>query len=214
MDGGVARMWSAIVPVKDPGLAKSRLLPAHEPIRPELAIAFLDDVLTALQDAPSIDAIVVVTSSERAARHAHAAGARVIADPGDPNDPLNGAIRAGMQAAPGAVIAIAADLPCLDGAAVEAVLQAACEHPAAFVPDAAGTGTTMLALDSDRSVEPGFGERSRARHAAAGATELTIPGAAGARARRDVDTEIDLWDAARIGVGRATQRVLDWSAAP
>lgn len=204
------------MPVKEPGVAKSRLLPADEPVRPELAIAFLDDVLAALAGAPSIGAIVVVTSSERAARHAATAGAVVVDDPRDPADPLNAAILAGRSACEGDAIAIAADLPCLDAATVEAVLAAAelARPGASFVCDAAGTGTAMLAMPAGCGVRPEFGERSRARHASARAVELAITGSAGARARRDVDTAVDLWDAARIGTGPATRRVLHWSTAP
>jgi 2-phospho-L-lactate guanylyltransferase len=155
----------------------------------------------------------VVCSDDRVRRIARAHGARTIDDPQDAVDPLNAAIEAGAAALGGPVLVLTADLPCLTTTGVQAVLDAAdaCGG-SAFVGDAAGTGTTMLAMRlGDR---PAFGPRSRARHAAAGYEALDIAGELGARVRRDVDTPVDLWDAARIGVGPATQRVLDWSSAP
>lgn len=205
-------MWSAVIPVKTPDAAKSRLLPVDDPHRAEFAIAFLEDVLAAL-DPVALAGCGVVCSDDRVRRIARTHGARTIDDPQDAGDPLNAAIEAGALAMGGSVLVLTADLPCLTTASVQTVLDAADACPgSAFVGDAAGTGTTMLAMRSgDR---PAFGPRSRARHAAAGYQTLVIPGELGARARRDVDTPVDLWDAARIGVGPATQRVLDWSAAP
>ena len=75
-----------------------------------------------------------------------------------------------------------------------------------FVPDAAGTGTTMLTAAAGTALDPRFGERSCAAHAASGAVRLSPADAAGLR--RDVDTEVDLWDALRLGVGPATAAVL------
>lgn len=205
-------MWAAVVPVKPAEEAKSRLLPADDPHRAEFAMAFLEDVLAALSDAP-LRARIVVTSDERAGRIASAHGAQVVPDPEDVGDPLNAAILAGARAAGGDVLALTADLPCLRASTVLAVLEAAGATPgSSFVGDAAGTGTTMLAMRDGAT--PAFGPRSRARHASLGYAPLRIPGEDGVRARRDVDTAVDLWDARRIGVGSATGRVLDWSQAP
>ena len=205
-------MWAAVIPMKPAEEAKSRLLPADDPHRAEFAMAFLEDVLVALADAP-LRARIVVTADDRARRIALAHGARIVDDPEDPADGLNAAIMAGADAAGGDVLAITADLPCLTSAAVSAVLAAAdAETGSSFIGDAAGTGTTMLAMRP--GARPAFGPRSRASHASAGYVPLGIIGADGARARRDVDTAVDLWDAGRIGVGAATQRVLDWSTAP
>ena len=192
--------------------AKSRLLPADDPHRAELAMAFLEDVLTALADAP-LRARIVVTGDDRVRRIALAHGAHIVDDPEDGRDPLNAAVLAGAAAAGGDVLAVTADLPSLTPTAVAAVLAAADAVPGtSFVPDAAGTGTTMLAMRT--GALPAFGPRSRARHAHAGYAPLELHGPDGPRARRDVDTAIDLWDARRLGVGEATQRVLDWTAAP
>jgi 2-phospho-L-lactate guanylyltransferase len=53
---------------------------------------------------------------------------------------------------------------------------------------------------------PAFGRRSRAQHVHDGAAELSLDVP---RARRDVDTAVDLWDACRLGVGPETARLLD-----
>ena len=47
---------------------------------------------------------------------------------------------------------------------------------------------------------PRFGHRSRAAHRRAGVVELTDAGLASLR--RDVDTEVDLYDAQRLGLGQ------------
>ena len=79
-------------------------------------------------------------------------------------------------------------------------------HARCFVCDSEGVGTTMLASADPAELGPHFGERSRAAHAASGAVEIEDP--ALPRLRRDVDSEVALWDARRLGVGPATAAVL------
>ena len=74
---------------------------------------------------------------------------------------------------------------------------------AAFVPDAAGVGTTLYAVPPGGEFLPLFGGASRARHAAAGATELDFADMAGLR--RDVDTPDDLREALALGAGPFTR---------
>ena len=76
---------------------------------------------------------------------------------------------------------------------------------AAFVPDAAGVGTTLYAVPPGGEFLPLFGGASRARHAAAGAAELGLAGLTGLR--RDVDTPDDLREALALGVGPFTRAV-------
>jgi len=214
--------WSAVVPVKALGQAKSRLLPAGDAARGELAMAFLCDVLAALGSARDLTEILVVSTDDAVRGPASAAGARFVLE--DRPAGLNPAATAGLrQAGAGqAVAVIAADLPCLDAPAVDAVLERAQEHDRSFVCDAAGTGTTMLMAAQPARCVPMFGARSRARHARAGFVELEVPSMdeigpgtpadAFRRARRDVDTAVDLWDAIRIGVGAATLATLQQAA--
>ena len=85
---------------------------------------------------------------------------------------------------------------------LETAARKAEEFARGFVADAAGTGTTTLTARPGVDLDPRFGPRSRAAHAASGAVALEpgpVPGL-----RRDVDTEVDLWDAGRLGLGRAS----------
>jgi 2-phospho-L-lactate/phosphoenolpyruvate guanylyltransferase len=132
----------------------------------------------------------------------------VIAD--EPGAGLNPALvfGAGYSAArwPGrGVAAMAGDLPALRPAELALVLEQAAAG-AAFVPDAAGTGTTLYAAAPGVAFTPAFGPGSRDRHRAAGAKELDLAGLRGLR--QDVDTPADLELAAAIGVGPRTAAAL------
>ena len=106
---------------------------------------------------------------------------------------------------------LSADLPALrPGASSDAALAAAAGHGAAFVADASGTGTTLLATAPGRPVEPRYGRASAAAHRAAGAVELTGDWPS---LRHDVDTAADLRTAAELGLGPATS-ALDRRATP
>ena len=138
-------------------------------------------------------------------------GAGVLGDLGV-QDPLNAALRHGAAVAarrwPGTgLAALTADLPAVSPAELAAALRAAGAAPglAAYVPDAAGVGTTLYAVPPGGEFRPLFGGASRARHAAAGAIELD-PGAF-TGLRRDVDTPDDLREALALGVGPFTRAV-------
>jgi 2-phospho-L-lactate guanylyltransferase len=127
-------------------------------------------------------------------------------------DLLNAALRHGAAVAarrwPGTgLAALTADLPAMSPAELATALRAAGRAPgaAAFVPDAAGVGTTLYAVPPGGEFLPLFGGASRARHAAAGATELGLAGVTGLR--RDVDTPDDLREALKLGVGPFTRAV-------
>jgi 2-phospho-L-lactate/phosphoenolpyruvate guanylyltransferase len=127
-------------------------------------------------------------------------------------DLLNAALRHGAAVAarrwPGTgLAALTADLPAMSPAELATALRAAGSAPgaAAFVPDAAGVGTTLYAVPPGGEFLPLFGGASRARHAAAGATELGLAGVTGLR--RDVDTPDDLREALTLGVGPFTRAV-------
>jgi 2-phospho-L-lactate guanylyltransferase len=149
--------------------------------------------------------------------------------PGDPpaggvdglgaQEGLNAALRHGAAVAarrwPGTgLAALTADLPALRPAELAAALRAAAaaggvaaggvtaSSATAFVPDAAGVGTTLYAARSLEAFRPRFGGASRARHAAAGAAELTLAGQPGLH--RDVDTADDLRAALALGAGPRT----------
>jgi 2-phospho-L-lactate/phosphoenolpyruvate guanylyltransferase len=141
-----------------------------------------------------------------ALRGADAAG--VLGDLGV-QDLLNAALRHGAAVAarrwPGTgLAALTADLPAVSPVELAAALRAAGASPglAAFVPDAAGVGTTLYAVPPGGEFRPLFGGASRARHAAAGAAELDLDVMTGLR--RDVDTPDDLREALTLGAGPRT----------
>jgi 2-phospho-L-lactate guanylyltransferase len=219
-------LWSVILPVKLLADAKSRLHVDHG--RAELALAFFTDVLDASRMAPSVGEIHVVSDDPAAqAVVQEAADDRVRIVEQGPVAGLNPAIRHAASRIPSStpVAVIASDLPCLDAATVTMVLAQAAHHERAFVTDAQGIGTTMLFRTAGPSLDPAFGGRSRARHRQLGYVELAESQQREskereheerepkdtehwARARRDVDTAVDLWDAQRIGVGQATAAIL------
>jgi 2-phospho-L-lactate guanylyltransferase len=200
--------WSLVVPVKVLARAKSRLAVLAGPHREALALAMAADTVAAALACPVVDRVVAVTDDAEAARVLAALGALVAGD--DPDRGLNPALRHGADLVaarwPGSGIgALAADLPALRPAELEAGLRAAARFPQAFVADAAGSGTTLYAAGPGTRFWPRFGPGSAARHRAAGAAELTLPGLSSLR--RDVDQPPDLSAASDLGVGPRTAAV-------
>lgn len=201
--------WTVLVPVKRLDGAKSRLSSRTAGARRDLSLAFALDTVAAALAAPGVGAVHVVTDDARVAEAVRGLGAGTIDDTsgGGLNDALRLADEALRSRGAGARAALAGDLPALRPDQLGRALAAATAHPRSFVPDAAGTGTTMLAVAAGAPLEPLFGDRSCAAHAASGAVRLDPADAAGLR--RDVDTEVDLWDARRLGTGPATAALLD-----
>lgn len=216
--------WTVVIPLKPLERAKSRLAPAAgDGLRPALALAFAQDTVAATVACPSVRDVVVVTDDVRAGRELAALGAHVVPDA--PGDGLNAALAHGARQvrsrrpeAP--VAALNADLPALRPRELARVLDAAAPFPRAFLPDAAGIGTTLLTAGPGTELHPQFGGPSRARHRDSGAVELgagstgtTEPavtagavddiGYAGS-VRQDVDTGDDLRAALALGVGPHT----------
>jgi len=223
--------WTVLLPVKVLARAKSRLAVLAGDRRRDLALALASDTVTAVLACPAVARVVVVTSDPVAGPLLAALGAVVVADePADladslgPSDEapqagdlgvqdlLNAALRHGAAVAarrwPGTgLAALTADLPAMSPAELATALREAGTAPggAAFMPDAAGVGTTLYAVPPGGEFLPLFGGASRARHAAAGATELGLGGMTGLR--RDVDTPDDLREALALGVGPFTRAV-------
>jgi 2-phospho-L-lactate/phosphoenolpyruvate guanylyltransferase len=198
--------WSVVIPVKRLPLAKSRLNDGTRPpgAHRGLALALALDTASAALACPQVARVVAVTDDGQAAQRLAALGAVVVPD--QPDGGLNPALEygAGRAAALGPVDGVAvlsADLAALRPAELTAALAAAAGHPRAFVPDAAGTGTTLLAALPGVPLGPRYGPRSRAAHRESGAVELTGDWPS---LRRDVDTAVDLAEAARLGLGPAT----------
>ena len=204
----LSTQWHAIVPAKRLVESKSRLG------RIDLSIPFLTDVLTALTESTQIADITVVTRDSTIADIAfglNCAVAEEISESG-----LLPAINQGIQSLPAAdqahIVVVLGDVPCLTAADVSKFIAAGAKYPCAFLSDAEGTGSTMWMRTTNTSHLPCFGPRSRAAHREAGAVEIHGPHFASAR--RDVDTEVNLWDAIRLGLGKSTTTALQGQSTP
>jgi 2-phospho-L-lactate/phosphoenolpyruvate guanylyltransferase len=204
--------WSLVVPAKLLAVAKTRLRPltdrAPDGAHGDLVLALLADTVAAAVACPAVDAVLVVTDDPAAAAVVRSLGASTVPD--EPDRGLNPALSHGAaNATTDAVAALSSDLPALRPAELAAALERAAAHPRAFVPDADGSGTTLLTAVSV-PLDPRFGRGSAAAHAASGATALDgdWPGL-----RRDVDTADDLRAARALGTGPRTAVVLGRLAA-
>jgi 2-phospho-L-lactate guanylyltransferase len=199
--------WTLVIPLKPLARAKSRLSDAaSDGLRPGLALAFAQDTVAAALACPAVRDVAVVTDDARAGRELSALGARVLPE-ATAGGGLNAALAHGASVVrrerpDAAVAALNADLPALRPAELSRVLRAAAQFPRAFLPDAAGIGTTLLAASPGSELRPEFGVDSRVRHLASGAVELRPRGVDSVR--QDVDTGADLRAALLLGVGPRT----------
>ncbi len=197
--------WTAVIPVKRLGAAKSRLRGAVPDARHrDLALAMLCDTAAAVLACPEVAELLVVTDDREAAGAAAALGALPVPDL--PDAGLNDALRHGADvvAGPGRDRAVlTGDLPALRPAELSRALREV--RGRSFVPDAAGTGTVLLAAPAGVALDPRFGVDSAAAHARSGATPLhgDWPGL-----RQDVDTAADLRTVLGLGAGPHTCALL------
>ncbi|MDH6122164.1 2-phospho-L-lactate guanylyltransferase [Kitasatospora sp. GAS204A] len=218
---GRSAAWSLVLPVKSLARAKSRLGPYAGARRPELALAFALDTVAAALRCPAVAQVLVVSRDPVAGDRLAALGALLVTDEPDEADEqsrqhgqlvdgLNPALAHGAAHArrlrPDAPLAVlSADLPALRPAELARVLGAVPAGARAFLADAPGIGTTLLACATGQPLRPAFGGASRQRHAAGGALELALPDVPSVR--RDVDTAADLAEALALGVGPHTRAV-------
>jgi 2-phospho-L-lactate guanylyltransferase len=205
--GSPAEKWAIVVPVKRLDESQTRLQQAPD-VRIELALAIAADTVRAALACRLTAVVIAVSDDARATPVLQALGALVVPD--RPDAGLNPALRHGATVpevpADAGVAALAADLPALRPDDLADVLEATARHGVVVVADASGVGTTLLAAADVAQFHPRFGTDSRARHAAAGAVDLSA--SAGASLRRDVDTLADLATAASLGLGPASSRVV------
>lgn len=197
--------WGVVVPVKRLPAAKSRLSGFGDDGRRRLALAFAEDVVRAAVACTAVRRVLVVTDDVQAAAALTRLGADVQAD--GPDAGLNPALEHGaalLREHDGrlGVATLSSDLPALRPDDLAAALASSTGR--AFVADAGGGGTTLLAAPAGAALLPSFGPGSAARHRASGARELR----AGDGLRRDVDTPTDLAHAVALGVGASTAAVL------
>lgn len=194
-----------VVPVKPLDLAKSRLADLGDEQRRALAEAFVHDTVAAARAARLVRAVVVVGDDHRLAARLRRLGCETLPDgvSGDLNQTLRLAAAEVVRRWPGArPVALCADLPALTPAALDEALAAARAYDAAFVPDAAGSGTTLHTA-TYAAFAPRFGVDSARSHREHGAVELLD---VSPTLRTDVDSPADLGRALLLGVGPATAR--------
>lgn len=185
-----------ILPVRGWGRGKTRLsLPAQQ--RQMLTIAMLRDCLAAVL-ATELGPVVVVSPDPQVRQVAAADGAQAM----DHSGGLNVAVAAAVTA--GRCAALLPDLPALQP---QQLADALTTPGSGFVPDAAGSGTTLL---FGEGLRPHFGPGSAARHETAGypRIEMTACGLT-----LDVDTWADLLRAQELGLGIHTESWLATSGA-
>jgi 2-phospho-L-lactate guanylyltransferase len=193
--------WTVVIPVKPATHGKSRLVvPGID--REHLARAIALDTIEA---AVAAARVIVVTDDLRTGTEAQRLGADVCPDPGHGLDAavLAGAAMAGVDAYRAALLG---DLPALRSEQLSAALHEAATLTRGVVPDADGTGTTLVTAAPGTAWASAFGAGSFARHTALGC--VVLPVAAGSTLRRDVDTADDLAAASALGLGPRTAALL------
>lgn len=196
------KAWGVVVPVKRLEVAKSRLAPYGDPQRRALALAFAADVVLATA---VVAEVLVVTDDPEAADLLGRLGARVVPD--DPDAGLNPALEHGaelLRPHVEGVATLSADLPALRAPDLAAALRQVGPDQRGFVPDRAGTGTTLLAAGPGAELRPAYGPGSCAAHLESGARQLI----AAESLRLDVDTPDDLEAAVALGIGPHTAQLL------
>jgi 2-phospho-L-lactate guanylyltransferase len=203
----------ALVPFKRFTRAKQRLRSAFRDAEVEaLGRAMLRDVLEALRGAPGLSIVTVLTDDPEVAEAARAAGATTRLRSPDPG--LNPVIEAGTAEleAQGfdASLVVLGDLPLLEAAHVDRVLEAGARHAVVVVPSTDG-GTAMLLRRPPAAIPPRFGKESALAHAReAHERGLAFQELSGIEeiSRVDLDTPEDLERLLASGRSCHTRRVL------
>ena len=156
-------LW-AVVPVKERGSAKERLAPLLRPaMRQALALAMLEDVLSAVTGARDIAGLLVVTVDAEAGRLAARYGARLIE--AGARDGHTGAVTAAAQliAAEGraGMLTLPGDIPLVTPGEISSILAAHSPAPSfTIVPSHDERGSNAIACSPPDAVPLRFGENS------------------------------------------------------
>jgi 2-phospho-L-lactate guanylyltransferase len=196
-------IW-AVVPVKDTSAAKQRLASAMPPpLRQELMLAMLEDVLAALADAPGLAGRLLVTTDPAAQRLATRYGVAWLTD--GAGDGHTGAVAAAARhlAANGAagMLTVPGDIPLVTVAEIARLLDAHRPAPAfTIAPSHDELGSNAIIVSPPEAVPLRFGDNSFFPHLAAAEargitpTVLPLPGIA-----LDIDNPGDLRHFAGLG---------------
>ena len=209
-------MW-ALVPLKSPETAKSRLSTRLSPARRrDLFFSLARHVLTTCAETPALQRVAVVTANAEVARFATDLGAVVVPESHEAGTAAACAVGLAHLASLGVpdVLMLAGDLPLLSSRAIDAVLAARAEGPGIVIaPDQSGTGTNALLCSPATALPPSFGVHSfRVHVAAAQARGLAVRIVEDADLALDLDVEADLDQLHRLANAGRRVPVLDVAA--
>jgi len=162
-------VW-AVVPLKSPDAAKSRLATGLDSrARRRLFFAMARQVVRTLVHTPGIAGVAAVTASDEVAACAEREGATVIRQDRDAGTAEARRSAAGqMSASADALLMISGDIPLISTAAIAALLDSRGHAPfVAIVPDRRRSGTNALLCAPPAVIPPCFGPDSFQRHLAA-----------------------------------------------
>lgn len=207
-----------LVPIKNLEGAKQRLSPvlATEERR-ALAAAMMEDVLQTLASWHARPPVTVVTSDAQATALAHRYGFEIIPEPENRSetDAIDQATRVVAERGWPATLVIPADIPLVEAAELQSIVDAAPETGSVLVPSADGRGSNAVLRRPAALFPLRFGNDSFLPHRlAAEATGtpvvvLELPGIA-----LDVDRPADLVELLARGGDRRSQRLLRaWNVA-
>jgi 2-phospho-L-lactate/phosphoenolpyruvate guanylyltransferase len=206
-------MDGALLPVKSPARAKSRLAGRFsDAVRADLAWALFEDALTLCASAPFLEWWVVSDDAE-VLRRARAGGLETL---GDAGSGLNNAVRLGVAhiRARGAesVTIVPADVPLADSGDLIDLLDTGATSDLVVVPSRSDGGTNGLFLSPPDVIAPRFGPGSLRAHVELAEKRglrcsiLSLP-----RLELDIDTveDIDAFLAARRPFATRTSALLE-----
>jgi 2-phospho-L-lactate guanylyltransferase len=206
-------IW-AVVPVKETAGAKQRLAAVMaQETRRRLALAMLEDVLSALSGAPGLAGIAVVTMDASARDLCAGYGARVLTDNAASGHTAAVMAAARALAAEGAagMLTLPADIPLVTAEEVSRLLSAHGPSPAfTIAPARDGRGSNAVLMSPPGAVPLRFGDDSFLPHVAAAErlnikpTILRLPGIG-----LDIDQPNDLIAFLRMRSRTRTQAFLD-----
>jgi 2-phospho-L-lactate/phosphoenolpyruvate guanylyltransferase len=170
-------MW-ALVPLKSPETAKSRLATVLTPMqRRTLFFDLARRMIESLSETDGIECVLVITTSDEVDRFASGLGVgtiRLASDTGTANA-FAEAISILRPRRLEQLLMIAGDLPLVSAHALRHLLTAADSTPVVLAPDRHHSGTNALLCTPPAAIAPCFGANSFNRHlAAARARDLQV----------------------------------------
>lgn len=198
----------ALVPIKARAECKGRLRDDLDPsARRALARAMLQHVVDEVLRTRNVDRLIVVSPERDTLPHK----TTLVVDQGSD---LNAAIRLGRDHALAqgarALLVLAADLPVVTAAEIDAFVALGRRCRVAIATDRAGTGTNALYVGNPEEFEFGFGTNSRRRHEREARrhgirpAQCVLPGLAA-----DLDTVRDLETCGLVGSRSLPQAIAE-----